>query len=71
MANKSTFIIALYGGGQFQGYAKSVSVYHQKVKSTSNKNDAKRYSTFDRAAGDADLVALLTNGGLVCSIEEI
>ena len=71
MANNSTFIIALYGGGQFQGYAKSVSIYHQKVKSTPNRSDAKRYSKFDRAAGEADIVAALTNGGLVCSIEEI
>ena len=71
MANKNTFIIALYGGGQFQGYAKSISVYHKKVKSTPSRSDAKRYSTFDRAAGEADIVAALTNGGLVCSIEEV
>lgn len=60
--------IELYGGGQFQGYLKSVSTYHQHVDSTLNKADAKAYARFETAQKDCQLVGLLTAGGLNTNI---
>lgn len=60
--------IALYGGGQFQGYLKSVSIYHSKVTSTQHKSEAKAYAKIETAMKDAELVQALTHAGLMCEI---
>lgn len=60
--------IALYGGGQFQGYLKSVSIYHTKVTSTQNKSEAKAYAKRETAMKDVELVHVLTHAGLTCEI---
>lgn len=58
--------IELYSpDGKFQGYLKSVSVYHQKVKSIGTKMDAKSYAKVETANGDCELVGRLTHGALV------
>ena len=59
--------IELYStDGVFQGYLKSVSVFHQKVTSIPNKLDAKSYAKVETAEKDARLVDIITRGCLVC-----
>lgn len=60
--------IELYANGQFQGYAKHISVYNNKVESTYSKEDAKVYSTAEKAQQDASLIALITKGCLTANI---
>ena len=58
--------IELYSpDGKFQGYLKSVSIYHQKITPTNTKMDAKSYAKIETANGDCELVASLTHGALV------
>ena len=58
--------IELYStDGKFQGYLKSVSVYHNKVTSIDNKIDAKSYAKVETALKDCELVGVLTHGALI------
>ena len=54
--------IELYGGGQFQGYLKSVSTYHQHIDSTPNKADAKAYAKFETLQ---EVLILISYKGIV------
>lgn len=66
------FVVGLVSpDGQFQGYLKSISIYHQKVTSANNKGEAKAYATTDAANKDGNLAAIMTHGGLLYQVVAI
>ena len=65
--NKSNKLhIGLYNPylNTFEGYLKSVSVYHNKVSATNNIEEAKSYAKQETACRDGQLVVALTHGGI-------
>ena len=65
MKDKSDkLVIELYGGGQFQGYLKHLSIANRHFDSTPYKQEAKAYAKVATANKDIEAVAILTNGAI-------
>lgn len=61
--------IELYSyNGVKQGYLTHISMYHNKIQSSVNINEAKSYSSIDRAKSEGELAAVMTHGGLLYKV---